>query len=176
MFPLTHEQKYILKGKPRTQGLFLELSYTDTSNVIFTLKYQDHVHHGNTYLSLPKLFLSMVPDDPTEYDFAQAIFGEWDFWKLLSDSPKVKPYVEKWRREVDVILMSKGIKGIIEEAAEGGRSKFTAAKWLADKGWRAETPQERKRKARDEEDREIETRAFDSVEEDLKRLGMHKVN
>ena len=59
-----------IKGVVRTKSLFYELSYTDPTHVIFTLKDDDVEHNGKTYISIANLYRSLVPQDPTEYTFA----------------------------------------------------------------------------------------------------------
>ncbi len=60
-------------GKCRTKSLFYELSYYDTTDVIFTTKEHDITVKDKLYVSLQQLFVNMVPNDPTEYEFAQAV-------------------------------------------------------------------------------------------------------
>ena len=64
-----HQKMVDKMGKYRTQSLFLEIGYGD--DAIFTLKDQDHVHDGKTYLSLRKMYLEF--NDPTEYQFANEV-------------------------------------------------------------------------------------------------------
>ena len=74
--------------------MLYELSYYDTTDVIFTTKEQDITVKDKLYVSLQQLFIKMVPNDPTEYEFAQAVFGSWDVWKTISEAPQVKPFVQ----------------------------------------------------------------------------------
>ena len=63
-------------GNFYTQGLFLELSYADLRNAVYTLKDFDYEFKGKTYISIKRLYLEI--GDPTEYEFAQACFEGCD--------------------------------------------------------------------------------------------------
>lgn len=163
-------------GKPRVQSLFLEMSYEDTSNAIFTLKEDDYEHHGKFYTSLQKLFVSLVPNDPTEYEFAQLVFGSWEIWEAISTSPRLKGFVQKWRKEAHVKIKSQAIQAIAMEMKEGGRSSFSAAKLLLDKGWLdKDSASVAKNKLAKKEQEEEDKRALAMLSDDAQRLGI-KVN
>lgn len=115
-------------GRPYSQGLFLELGYMPYA--VFTLKEQDHIHNGNTYISLKKRFIEM--EDVTEYDFATKWLLNWKQWQRLSDNKTVGPHIQEWRDELEYKLRSRAAKKMIEQA-EGGN--FQATKWLMDRGW-----------------------------------------
>jgi hypothetical protein len=151
-------------GKCRTKSLFYELSYYDTTDVIFTVK-------DKLYVSLQQLFIKMVPNDPTEYEFAQAVFGSWDVWKTISEAPQVKPFVNNWRKEVVVKIKSQAIQAIAEEMKSNGRSSFSAAKLLLDKGWLDQAKKKLQAKEQEEQDKQ----ALSLLQNDAQRLGL-KVN
>lgn len=51
-------------NKIRTKSLFYELSYNDPTHAVFTLKEDDlESINGDFYVSLHRLFVSMVPKD-----------------------------------------------------------------------------------------------------------------
>lgn len=165
------------KGVVRTKGLFYELSYQNTSNVLFTLKDEDIVVEDNIYTSLPKLYRSMVPNDPTEYTFAITVFGYWDIWDTIRNAPQLRPHVERWRKEVEIKVKSEALKIIAEEAKGGGRSSFTAAKLLLDRGWlEKDTASKAKQKLTDKEEEEMNKAALDLLGDDAARLGLKRVN
>ncbi len=163
-------------GKIRTKSLFFELSYGDPSEAIFTLKSVDHEAHGKTYLSLQKLYLSICPSDPTEYEFSQVVFGSWDIWQTLSNSDYLKHHVARWRHEVEVRIKSEAIKSIAEEMKTGGRSSFSAAKLLLEKGWlEKDTASQAKKKLKEKESEDQDKAALNLLSSDAERLGL-KVN
>lgn len=172
----TQEQLKGPNGKIRTQSLFYELSYNDPSDAIFTLKEQDVEAHGKHFTSLHQLYVGMVPSDPTEYSFAMTVFGSWDVWSAICKSPLIKPYVNKWRKEVEVKVKSKAIQAIAEEMKSGGRSSFSAAKLLLEKGWLdKDNASQAKRKLEAKEEEEQNKQALSLLSEDAARLGI-KVN
>lgn len=160
-------------GKPRTKSLFYELSYDDPSLSLFTFKSADIEAHGQHFLSLQKLFLSMAPSDPTEYEFAQAVFGSWDIWQTISQAPTIKVHVARWRKEVEVKVKSEAIRAIAEEMKTGGRSSFSAAKLLLDKGWLdKDTASLAKTKLKAKEDDDMNKEALSLLSNDAERLGI----
>ena len=164
-------------GKVRTKTLFLELSYVDPRFHIFTLKDEDCTNSEGKHLySLKKLYLSLTRNDPTEYTFAETIFGSWKIWEAIRKSPDIIPHVEAWRKETEVRIKSDAIKAIAEEMNEGGRSSFTAAKLLLEKGWlENRTATEVKARLKKEEQEKEDQKALELLGEDASRLGL-KVN
>jgi hypothetical protein len=162
-----------VKGVIRTKSLFYELSYADPTHVVFTLKDEDVDHKGRTYMSIAKLYRSLVPQDPTEYTFAMAVFGNWHVWEVIREAPQLKPYVTRWRREAEVKIKSEAIAAIATEMKEGGRSSFTAAKLLLERGWlEKDTASKAKQKLQDKEDEEMGKEALSLLSEDAARLGI----
>jgi len=160
-------------GVVRTKSLFYELTYTDTTYAVFTLKDKDLEKDGKTYVSLPNLFRSLVPQDPTEYTFAQAVFGNWQIWEVIREAPQIKPYVTKLRREAEVKIKSEAIRAIAEEMNSGGRSSFTAAKLLLERGWiEKEAASKSKQKLLDKEEADMNKEAIKLLSEDADRLGI----
>jgi len=163
-------------GKLRTKALFYELSYDDTSFAILTLKPQDIEAHGKYYVSLHKLYIAMVPNDPTEYEFAQTVFGSWETWQQMQKSPLLRGYFEKWRKEATVKIKSHAIQAIAMEMKEGGRSSFSAAKLLLEKGWLdKDNASQAKKKLQAKEEAEMDREALHLLSDDAQRLGI-KVN
>lgn len=182
------------KGVVRTKSLFYELSYENQDNVIFTFKNHDLTpedrneatqihgpyvkeHSGRTYVSFSNLYRSLVPQDPTEYTFAMAVFGDWQVWEVIREAPQVKPYITKLRREAEVKIKSEAIKAIAEEAKAGGRSSFTAAKLLLERGWIEKEPASKaKQKLMEKEEQEMDKEAMKLLNEEAERLGLNKLN
>ena len=164
-------------GIVRTKSLFYELSYDSPEHVIFTLKDHDVDHNGRTYVSISNLYRSLVPQDPTEYTFAMAVFGNWHVWNTIRNAPQLRPYVKRWREEAEVKIKSEAIKAIAEEMQNGGRSSFTAAKLLLERGWiEKEDASKAKQKLREKEEEELNTEAMKQLSEDAERLGLKRFN
>ena len=164
------------RNKPRTKSLFYELSYDDPSDSIFTLKEENIIAHERPLVSLHKLYMSLVPNDPTEYEFAMQVFGSWDCWTAICNSPPLKPYINKWRKEAEVKVKSQAIQSIAEEMKSGGRSSFSAAKLLVEKGrLDKDSASKAKAKLQAKEEEEINKEALSLLNEDAHRLGI-KIN
>lgn len=166
-----------VKGVVRTKSLFYELSYDKPDFVIFTLKDKDLEHNGKTYVSMANLFRSLVPQDPTEYTFAITVFGSWYVWEVMREAPQLKIYVARWRREADIRVKSQAIMAIAEEMNTQGRSSFTAAKLLLDRGWLEKEPASKsKQKLIDKEEQEMDRHALRLLDEEAERLGLKRIN
>ena len=159
-------------GTVMTKSLFYELSYHDHTNVIFTLKDHDiELPNGRPAVALSQKFIDLCTMDPTEYEFAQLVFGSWEVWERISGSPMIKPYVDKWRKESIIRRKALAFKAVISEVAEGGRSSFTAAKYLIEENW-VDQGQTKDGRAARKDAKETATEAFEraAASEDLKRL------
>jgi hypothetical protein len=119
-----------------TQGLFLEIGYSDNS--LYTLKHYDHEYKGKQYPSIRRLYLEL--EDPTEYLFANTYFDGWKHWQRICSNAVCLKHIEEWREELEVKLRSQAILDIIATSAEQSQSSFQAAKWLADRGWDKRAP------------------------------------
>jgi hypothetical protein len=156
-------------GNLYTQGLFLELSYADPSNAIYTLKDEDHELNGRSYVSIKRLYLEIA--DPTEYEFAKACFYNWAHWKRMCEkTTNLHPYIAEWREELEVMLRSQGVRGVMEEALSGGKSSMQASKWLADKGWTEKRTAGRPTKGEVEVERKQQASVKSVLESDLARV------
>lgn len=149
-------------GKFRTQSLFLELGYG--AEALFTLKDQDHVHEGTTYLSMKRLYLEF--EDPTEYEFANEILLGWKHWHRMCENKLIRKHIDDWRDELEVKLRSRAITDAIKEARKG---HFQAAKWVADRGW-ATRGAGRPTKQETERQKKIEERIEDEYRGDVVRM------
>lgn len=166
-----------IKGVVRTKSLFYELSYDKPDFVIFTLKDKDLEHKGRTYVSISNLYRSLVPQDPTEYTFAITVFGSWYVWEVIREAPQLKVYVTRWRREADIKIKSEAIMAIAEEMKTQGRSSFTAAKLLLERGWIEKEPASKaKQKLIDKEEQDMDRHALSLLDEEAERLGLKRIN
>lgn len=115
---------------PLTMGLFLEHKY-DPNQAVYTLSEHDKMYDGRTFPSLKRLYLEH--EDPTEYDFAITHLHSWKQWQRLCRNKEFQAHVEEWREELEVKIRSQAIRDIIDMTAN--EASFSAAKWLADRGW-----------------------------------------
>ena len=115
----------------------------------------------------------MVPNDPTEYEFALTVFGSWDVWSRIRKSPELVKEYKKWRAEADIKIKSQAIKSIAEEMVSNGRSSFSAAKLLLDRGWlEKDTASKAKEKLDAKEQEEEDRLALRLIGDDASRLGI----
>lgn len=151
-------------GKPLTQGLFLEIGYSDFA--IYTLKEQDHELNGKNYLSLKRLYLEIA--DPTEYEFATTYLLGWKHWLRLCENKAIRAHIDEWRDELEIKLRSKSIKALIE-VSSGPVVNLQAAKWVADRGWSTRGAG-RPTKAEIEREKKIQAGITDEYSADVLRL------
>lgn len=149
-------------GKPLTQSLFLEVGYSDFS--VFTLKDDDYLYKGKTMISLKKKFLEMA--DPTEYEFATTYLLGWSHWKRMNENKVLRKHFDEWREELEYKMRCRGVKAIIDGAAQGN---FQAAKFLVDKGWDKRAAG-RPSKAEVEREKEFQARIAEDYSADIVRL------
>lgn len=148
------------------KGLFYEQTGADKTGVKYTLKDEDHLG----YPSLSRLYLEM--NDPTEYSFALAYLESWDHWLMLLECNWFKPYVERWRQELEVKIRSKALASIIREAKNASKDSFAANKFLIQGGWLPKAASKRGRPSK-EDIQEAASKEIDllkQVTDDFNRL------
>ena len=106
------------QGRYKTLALFAEtLDPRVAANgyePVFTLK--DHDLDDGTP-SLKRLYLQAM--DPSEFSFAEEVFGTYLHWQKLIECTWFQPYLEQWRKELDLKLQSEAIKKMRQQAQEG---------------------------------------------------------
>lgn len=127
-------------GNYITQSLFLEVGY-DTEKAVYTLADTDKEYKGVIYPSLRRLYLEEA--DPTEYHFSVKYLWGWEHWQKICGNKMLLAEIEKWRSELEVKLRAIGVRDIIAQSG----TTMTAAKWVADGQWRANTGRKGKTKA-----------------------------
>lgn len=112
------------------KGLFYETTDADKSTVVYTLKDVDH----QGFPSLYQIYMEV--GDPTEYLFATATLDGWEHWEMLTNCTWFKPYVDRWRRELELKIRSDALIRIREEAKNrASANSYAANKFLLEKGW-----------------------------------------
>jgi hypothetical protein len=166
-FDLSNINLKASNGKRLLRGLFYEWALSDKSGVTYTLKDQDH----KGYPSLRRLY--MEASDPTEYTFATTYLDSWDHWEMLCATEWFAPIVARWRRELELKIKSEALARIIKDAKDpNSKTKFTANKFVVEKGWESKEGPSRGRPSKEEikkaahEQVSLQTR----LDEDLARL------
>lgn len=146
-------------GKFVTKSLFFEQVFSTVKpHTIYTLKDEDIVREiqeeeGGPFkeVSFPSLYkLYMSIDDPTEWKFANECFHGWEHWELTSNSNFMKPYIERWRKELDLRTRSNALARIKSEAKSTSKEALAAAKYLIARGWEDKPSNGRGRPSKDD--------------------------
>lgn len=148
-------------GRFLTQSLFLEYQY-DTKYAVYTLADEDKEYEGVTYPSLKRLYL--LTADPTGYEFANLYLYNYEHWERICANRAMYAEIEKWERELEVLLRSRAIKQIMLL----GYDSFQAAKWAADGHWSVKRG--RPSKAEQERERAIREDSVKEAMEDSDRV------
>lgn len=155
-----------------TQSLFIE--YTNNPKYsVFTLRRDGK----EGYLNFSELFLSMTKSDPTEYTFALDVFGSYDHWLAICANKTILPYIERLRKEREVLVKSEALRKIISEANDPkSKNHYAAAKYVLEKGWEKEVRELdgiSKKEAKAQREKEnVTKRTSSDILEDAERLGL----
>ena len=114
----------------------------------------------------------MSMTDPTEYQFAMAVFDSWDQWMKIANNKLLSKSlgIPKWRDELQVKIRSLGITANISAALDGDTS---SAKWLAEHKWKSKRKAGAPSKAEKAQQDSIEKSIQAETEDELTRLGIH---
>lgn len=150
------------------RALFFEETGADKSTVLYTLKDVDH----QGFPSLYRLYMEL--DDPTEWKVAQELMDGWEHWEILCNCTWFKPYIARWRKELELRMKSQALVRIKAEAKTGSKESFGANKYLLEKGWEPKSGSSRGRPSKDEITKAANeiARADSQLSEDFKRLGL----
>lgn len=156
-------------GQRKLRGLFFETVMSDKTGVVYTLKNRDHEGYPSFYR------LYMETDDPTEYAFAVQYLDGWDHWETLCECNWFKPYITKWRREIEIRAKAQALNKIKDVAASGGKESYQANKFLVAGGWKEDKKRNAGRPSKEEVSAEARRLAENSrdLEDDLNRVQGH---
>lgn len=127
---IKHEDLYTENNQRKTRSLFKETCASDDKPVATLSR-----HKQEGYVFIREAYIAFCVDDPSELDFAEAVFGDYSHWHAMKDAAWIKPYLEEWKLICDAKRKSLAFKGILNEVQTNGRSAFTAAKFLIDEPW-----------------------------------------
>lgn len=152
------------------KSLFVETCPLTDAKPVYTL--YDFDKDG--FPSLYRLYMETA--DPTEYEFAVRYLHDWKHWLALTAAEWFKPYVTRWREELELKIKSAVLRRVIDDSLSPGRDGQSAAKFILEKGWSEKNTKGRpsKEEIRDAADR----LAQDStrIDTDMERLGLVDVN
>lgn len=159
-------------GQRYLRGLFFETNYgSDKSTVVYTLKRRDH----EGYPSLYRLY--MEQDDPTEYTFAITCLDDWDHWVTLCECTWFKPFLNEWRRELEVRAKARALINIRAIANNpDAKEHYQASKFVLSAGW-SDKPRGRGAGRPSKEDIKKEAQRLASetsnINDDFERIGLN---
>ena len=156
-----------VNGRWITQALFPE---TSTNDKFLMYRLRDGI--TDKYSHLPVLKdLYLDTRDYTEYSFATKYLGGWEHWLRLCNNALIRVEIDKWREELEVKLVSEGLMQITDIATDKeNKGRLTAAKFLAEKGFKPKREAGRPSKEEVTRERKIASRVGDSVSSDLERI------
>lgn len=122
MLPFRHPKTH----QRLTRSLFYECS-PNKELVIYTLKRIDWKGHTSFY----KRYMEI--GDPTEYKQANTLTENWEHWCKLCECNWFKPFIHRWRKELQIKMKSEAIGRIVGEAKTNPKETVNASKYLLDK-------------------------------------------
>lgn len=156
---LSKDQLWNSNGVPKTRSLFSE-TCIQGDVPLMTL------NGGRADLPcLRDFYVPLVAADPSEYTFAEAVFGDVRFWLALKKVKWIQSYLDEWNQMADIKRKSDAFVAMIDEIKSNGRSRFTAAKYLIEEPWKDKRNPEVKAKSK-----ESTEKAAEFWEEDIERL------
>ena len=89
---------------------------------------------------------------------------------MLCSCTWFKPYVERWRKELELRMTAQALREIYLEAAGAGRYKFAANKFLIEQGWKEKPTKGRPSKSQVKKEAVKQAEAERMIEKDMERL------
>lgn len=106
--------------------------------------------------------------DPTEYETAMCLIGDWEHYSLIRNHPKIKPVMDAWAEEVAIKLKSAAFKKL--EKLSSTPNGTAAAKYISEGQFFGKS---RKAKQITEEK---QSKISERISEDMERLGLSVIN
>jgi len=160
-------------AKKPSKTWFYETTLPDNRNdlTLYSLKKKDHKVSGSIYRSLHKIYIEM--EDPTEYEFAMSVFGDFSVWENLCNLSWFKHHHQQMQKELVLKLKARTIRGMINDLGEG-KASYNAQKYLADAGYLDDRQKKRGRPSKDELDGALKqaAQAKAATEDDAARIGL----
>ena len=117
-----------------------------------------------------KLYIAHCVDDPSEVTFAEEVFGDIFFWQCLCEANWFQRHISEWRLIAATIRKRDAFKSIVKEVKEGGRSSFSAAKYLIEEPWKMGNAAERKKNKKLVSDTAEAAFSDSTIQQDIRRL------
>lgn len=147
----------------RTKSLFKEYTVLeDKFSPVFTV---GKTLYPEGLVNLKELYIKFCVEDPTEVVFAEVVFGDYTFWEYLQKAPWFQDDLREWRTIVEVKRKSEAFKHMVKEVKDGGRSAYSAAKFLIEEPWKDKRNPKTKK-----ESKSTTNKASLQVKSDVERL------
>lgn len=172
---LTREDFTDSRNRLRTRSLFVDSYKSTTDSGLLPHFYLRKPFSDEEYISLYEVYMHIA--DPSEYNFAQFVFKDVGFWKLLSKISWFKPHISEWRQHLQVKLKSEAsdeMLKILHNPESKDTIKLQAAKFLVEKSWSGDginNQDDVSKKKKSPKKEEISTEEA-SVLEDMERLNV----
>ena len=154
-------------GRYMTRSLFIETILKEQSAKGIKPMYSLTGVQG--YTDVHAMYVNSA--DPTGYSFAISAFESWDHFVYLSNLQWFRKHLVSWEAELEIKMRSEGIKQLMTTATTEGSRGTTAAKYIADAGWKTK----RGRPSKEEVEREQiqQARIKEELGDDAKRMNLH---
>jgi len=156
----SYEQLHSSLNHRLTKSLFVEVCPPDATPIM-TLRRATN----KDLVVLRDIFIPMVAEDPTEYEFAEYVFGDYAFWDNLSKATWIQPHLEEWRMVADVRRKSEAFGTLVRDARGKGPSAPSSAKYVIEEKWK-----DKRKKAVRESSKKTSDTAAQGYSEDVARL------
>jgi hypothetical protein len=164
-------------GRPLMKALFYEMVPGQPETCVYTLKDEDHVVGDITYPSLYRLYMEM--EDIVEWEFAHKYLSGWAHWETLCESPFFKPYIKRWRKELELMLKTRFLKDIELESKSSSKNAYYASKYLVeylDKMYQENNPRGRPSKKEIAKELDKQVQSHTDIKDDWERITTKSIN
>lgn len=154
-------------GRFMTRSLFIETILKEQSEKGIKPMYSLTGVKG--YKDVHDMYINS--NDPTGYSFAIEAFESWDHFQYLAGLAWFRKHLASWESELEVKMRSQGLRALMTTATTEGSRGTTAAKYVADAGWKTK----RGRPSKEDVDREQIQQAKIKAElgDDAARMNLH---
>lgn len=149
-------------------SLFIDRKY-DEGSALYCLGLTDKTYRGKVYPSLYRCYINMA--DITEYNFANTYFESYQHWEQLCQEEWFKPYIYRWRKELELKIKAEALKEIIAQSvSEDPKKRLDASKYIYEKVFVSSSSKGRPSKAQIKEEAVRKAQEEKLINEDWSRL------
>jgi hypothetical protein len=112
----------------------------------------------------------MACNDPTEYETAMRLIGDWDHYQAVRNYPKIKIVMDKWAREMEIKIRSEAVRNMFHHSKQPNGA--AAAKWVAEGSFMQRVL---KNKEARQAEADIQEGISERISADAERLGLRLI-